>query len=51
MILIPLSMEKCVFSRMFGATALPSDLLHSHQIKIKLVPSKLPSGSPPYTNF
>jgi hypothetical protein len=30
MILIPVSIEKCVFSYRFGATALPSDLLHSH---------------------
>jgi hypothetical protein len=30
MILIPLSIEKRVLSRQFGATALPSDLLHSH---------------------
>jgi hypothetical protein len=30
MILIPISIEECVFSRRFGDTALPSDLLHSH---------------------
>jgi hypothetical protein len=29
MILIPLSVEKCVLFHRFGATALPSDLLHS----------------------
>jgi hypothetical protein len=29
MILIPISIEKCVFSCRFGATALTSDLLHS----------------------
>jgi hypothetical protein len=32
MILIPLRIQKCVFSRRFGATALPSDVLHSHTI-------------------
>jgi hypothetical protein len=30
MIHIPLSVEKYAFSRKFGATALPSDFLHSH---------------------
>jgi hypothetical protein len=30
MILIPLSVEKYVFSRMFGATALSFDFLNSH---------------------
>jgi hypothetical protein len=43
MILIPLSVEKCVFSCRFSATALPSDLLLSHKIYISTVPSKLSS--------
>jgi hypothetical protein len=30
MVLIPLSIEKCVFSCLCDATALPSDLLHSN---------------------
>jgi hypothetical protein len=52
MILIPLSIEKCVFSCRFGSTALPSGLLHTHQIVtyISTVPSKLSLGSPLYTN-
>jgi hypothetical protein len=36
MILISLSIYKCEFSCRFGATALPSDLLHSHKPNLHL---------------
>jgi hypothetical protein len=39
MILISLSIEKYVFSRRLGATALPSDLLHSHKFNLYLASS------------
>jgi hypothetical protein len=52
-ILILLSVEKCVFSHRFGATALPSDFLPALPLNltyISTVLSKLSLGSLPYTN-
>jgi hypothetical protein len=37
MILILLSIEECVFSGRFGATVLPSGLLHSHKIYLTVI--------------
>jgi hypothetical protein len=34
MILIPLSIEKCIFPIWFDATPVPSDLLYSHHIQL-----------------
>jgi hypothetical protein len=49
MILILLSVAKCVFSCWFSTTAFPSDL-PLDLIYIWIVPSKMSLGSPPYTN-